>query len=106
MTGYQPIRDQYFPIRSIPAICRRVTGDSQRVTRSNVTVSQSHFRRWLFPLCPLGANSIPNIITRWREVSEVGKFTLESSPSDPMVQNMALLVLEELGHALAAQTEM
>eukprot|EP00116_Pleurobrachia_bachei_P003006 sb/3463268/ len=46
------------------------------------------------------------LIDRWKEVSEVGKFTLESSPSDPMVQNMALLVLEELGRALAAQTEM
>ena len=41
---------------------------------------------------------------RWPQITEAAKLTLASSV-DTLIQNMALLVLEELGRALAAALE-
>ena len=43
-------------------------------------------------------------IFRWPQITEAAKLTLASSV-DTLIQNMALLVLEELGRALAAALE-
>ena len=56
---------------------------------------------WLLWLLS-GRGSLPNIPSRyrWREVTDAAKRTLVAS-QDTLVQNMALLVLEEEGRALA-----